>query len=76
MNRTTKRITHCIAHCSECQATWEGLDRKDEAGGAARWATKHARMTSHNVTVEQGVSYQVLGRGKSTLHTNLSTEEK
>jgi hypothetical protein len=63
MKKTSKKIVYSIAHCNECLATWEGLDRQDEIGGAARWATNHTRMTSHNVTVEQVVHYQVLGRG-------------
>ena len=64
MKRTNKRIIHSIAHCNECQAEWDGYSAKEEGITSARWATKHARMTSHNVSVEQGVVYQVLGRSK------------
>lgn len=52
--KTPKRVIHCIAQCQDCDWSADGFRT------AAREASQHVRQTGHVVTVEQGVTYQVL----------------
>jgi len=53
VERTSRRLVHCIAQCKECE--W----MEDSYLRAARAATKHMRTTGHAVGVDQGIVYTV-----------------
>ncbi len=52
--RSPKRIIHAIAHCNNCDFNAEFWKT------ASREATKHSRKTGHSVSVELGITYQVM----------------